>query len=235
MVDHRFRFVLQNNPRCRIVYGKEGPYDLEIPYLDHHYQWGDHMARVHCKIAGVPFNPPELYLTQAEIDSCRFRGQIAFCNGAGWRTRTFQHVNEIVSQLTNTPITQIDLAPQVCGLHQPRLGIRETAAIIYHSKFYFGIDTVWMHVAAALEKPMLLVLGPTACHGNYSQYAPNAMIVRSQPPTFMEDPVYQAGIDISPERVVQAYRAMLTGDRPDGFIYTGPDGYPLEEEADEHD
>jgi len=232
MVDRRFSLVLQNNPRCRIVYRKQGHYDLEIPYLDHHYQWSDHMARVHCRIAGVPFNPPELYLTQTEIDSCHLRGRIAFCNQAGWRCRTFQHMNEIVSQLTNTPITQIDISPRVCGLHQPRLGIRETAAIIYHSRFYFGIDTVFMHIAAALQKPMLLVLGPTCSHGNYSQYVPNAMIVRPGPPTFMEDPAYQSGIDVSPERVVEAYKAMVDGRRPPGFVYTGPDGYPLEDTGD---
>ena len=140
---------------------------------------------------------------------------------------------QAVAELVDTQITQIDMSPNICGLHQPKLGIRETAAIIYHSRFYFGIDTVFMHIAAALQKPMLLILGPTCSHGNYSQYAPNAMIVRPGPPTYMEDPVHQFGIDVSPERVVQAYKAMVAGSRPDGFVYTGSDGYPIKEGASE--
>lgn len=192
--------VLQNNPRIdKIILGRDGHYDVVIPYLDHHSQWNDHMPRVHCRIAEVPFNPPELYLTEAELEAQReYSGYIVVANQAGWKTREYEHMQAVVDHLKGWyHMVQIDLGPDM-GIPHPTLSLREAAAVMAQSSLYLGIDTVFLHMAAALHRPMVLVMGQTCVEGNnYSQYAPYATEVRNT--------------DASPERVIDAFMTRADG------------------------
>ena len=194
--------VLQNNPRIdQIILGRDGHYDVVIPYLDHHSQWSDHMPRVHCRIAGVPFNPPELYLTEAEFEAQReYKGYITVANQAGWKTREYEHMQIVVDCLKDKyPMVQNDLGDDM-GIAHPRLSLREAAAVMAQSKLYLGIDTVFLHMAAALQKPMVSVMGQTCVEGNnYSQYAPYATEIR--------------GTGASPKRVLDGFMTRVDGFR----------------------
>ncbi len=45
-----------------------------------------------------------------------------------------------------------------------KLNLLELAGIISKAKFFFGIDTAPMHIAAALNKPVVAIFGPTGKH-----------------------------------------------------------------------
>ncbi|AMM39812.1 lipopolysaccharide heptosyltransferase III [Candidatus Desulfofervidus auxilii] len=45
-----------------------------------------------------------------------------------------------------------------------RLDLEELCGIIYHCHLFFGIDTAPMHIAAALNKPVIALFGPSLTH-----------------------------------------------------------------------
>lgn len=175
-VGRGYDFALQHNPYIRDVLYKNTRRKYDYHYkLEHHYQWNDQMARVHCRIAGVPFNPPELHLTEKELDKAeRWRNHTAVAFKAGWKSRQCPNLQYALSGMGN--VVQLDNGPTVSSsFEHPTLTLREAAAIMAVSKLYIGIDTVFMHMAVALGKPMVLCMGPT---GPEKQYVPNATIIR---------------------------------------------------------
>lgn len=217
-----FDELLLGNPHIdKIVHRRSKGYDLEID-LNHHPQWDDWMASVHCRIAGVPFHPPELYLAPDELDVPQY--DVAVANDAGWTSRQYTRMRDVLGTLSgNYDIVQVDCGPDL-GVRHPELSIREAAAVIAKSKFYFGVDTVFMHIAAALGKPMVLIMGPT---GRENQYIPHATVVRKKPFTCLEDPEYTEGINIDPDLVIKAFETRADGFSPSSlFEYTDGYGYP---------
>lgn len=180
-----FGFALQNNPYINNIIEMVGnrtldlnDYDLEIR-PDHHMHWNKPMAAVHCEQAGVPLHKPELYLTQEEIEAVpeECRDRILVANHAGWSSRVCPNLTQALAQLSyDHDFIQIDNGKNLYeSIDHPTLTLREAAAYMYHAKLYIGIDTVFMHMAVAFEKPMVLCMGPT---DQFTQYIPNATIIK---------------------------------------------------------
>lgn len=180
-----FDFALTHNPYINtIIRGPvpnekelEAKYDLVIA-PEHHYRWDKPMAKIHCEVAGVRFNPPELYLAQSELDiPNQYKYRILVANKAGWKSRTCPNLTPVLANLaTKYPeMLQIDNGRPIGDIEKYTGKLRQIAALMYYAKAYIGIDTVFMHMAVALKKPMALCLGPT---GPETQYIPDAYFIR---------------------------------------------------------
>ncbi|MCB1107083.1 MAG: putative lipopolysaccharide heptosyltransferase III [Chlamydiia bacterium] len=85
---------------------------------------------------------------------------------------------EIASALPNV----IDLSGKI--------SLKELGAIIDHSAFLFTVDSVPLHIASALKKPVAAVFGPT-CDQNWGPYRnPNGRVITQ---SFTCRPCYQPG------------------------------------------
>ncbi|MGB0713088.1 MAG: putative lipopolysaccharide heptosyltransferase III [Gammaproteobacteria bacterium] len=61
------------------------------------------------------------------------------------------HVDDILSRTRSTPI----------ALHRVSLGLLDTAAAIDRAKIFVGVDSAPMHMAAALDTPVVTLFGPS--------------------------------------------------------------------------
>jgi len=174
--------LLEYNPYLRKVW--QGPFD-EIPEvydksysLDHHYQWDRPMAQVYCDTCGVPLHRPEIYLNEAERKlAANNTGLILVANKAGWRSRECATLPDVLSELAaNYPMMlQVDMGTPIRNIKRFDGTLRQVAALMSTASLYIGIDTVFMHMAVALNRPMVLCMGPT---GPESQYIPGASFCR---------------------------------------------------------
>lgn len=180
-----FDFALLHNPYItNVIHGPvpdpdslAADYDLIID-PEHHHRWNKPMAEIHCEAAEVRFNPPELYLTPKELDiPTQFKYRILIANKAGWKSRQCPNLIPVLAELSSRypEMLQIDKGRKIGNIEQYSGKLREVAALMYHAKAYVGIDTVFMHMAVALKKPMALCLGPT---GPETQYIPEAYFAR---------------------------------------------------------
>ncbi len=74
---------------------------------------------------------------------------------AGASEREIKFVEEII-KLAGYPKGLVNFAG--------RLTLEELAGILYWCRLFFGIDTAPMHMAAALNKPVIAIFGPTGKH-----------------------------------------------------------------------
>lgn len=202
--------MLEGNPLIdKIVAFDPSDMDLRIE-LNHEARWNgkgptvETMAEIYCDQAGVPLHRPQLHLTAEERAwADPYAGRIAVCNTAGWQSRTYKHMAAVLNRLKaeGLPMVQVDHASSTFGIPQPQSSIRQAAAIMERCTMYFGIDTVFMHMAVAFERPMVLVMGPTGCE---NQYVPGAVILRPKPFTSVFEGAYTSGIDYPAELVYQA-------------------------------
>lgn len=198
--------LLQGNPFIdHFVHEDDGSYDLVLP-IDHASCWDDWMPKVHCRIAGVDFHPPEIYFTDDEIAFGRqYEGCIALATGAGWMSRRYNHWPEVVAVLKKSyRIVQIDLMPNVDdGIEHARIDIRHGAALVNAAALYLGVDSLFMHVAAACCTPSVVCFGATDIS---IQYVPCCTALRPKPWVSLFDHEYLNGIELPPEAVIQAVR-----------------------------
>jgi hypothetical protein len=180
-----YDFALQNNNYINKII--QGPakdyrrgYDLVVT-PDHHMSWYGPMAKVHCDQADVPLNKPQLHFTREELNAVpmKHRGKVLVANAAGWNSRVCPNLSNVLAEMTehHPEMLQVDNGrPIADGIdHFPKLSLREVAARMYYAKLYIGIDTVFMHMAVALEVPMVLCMGPT---DQKTQYIPNATVIK---------------------------------------------------------
>ena len=189
-------------------------YDL-VFYLDHDPEWNGSkhptktMVRAHCDICGVPEHSPNIFFRPEEIEEAKpFEGCIAVGHWAGWRSRMYASMAEVCEQLIaeGLPLVQVDSGAAVCAqMPKPtNPSVRHACAIVNASSLYFGIDTLFMHVAVACGKRMVVPMGPT---GRENQYLPpSAVVIRTKHFTNVWDEEYAGGIKIDPEVVLTAVR-----------------------------
>lgn len=219
-----YGFALENNPYInRIIPGPVNKFDTDYDLVvtpDHHGRWNKPMAMIHCEQAGVEFHKPELYLTQEEINAVpeELRDAIVVANTAGWSSRVCPNLNPVLTELTEIDhhwMVQLDNGPDISSsIGHTKLTLREAAALMHHAKLYIGIDTVFMHMAVALGKPMVLCMGPT---DQYTQYTPNATIIKPYEWTNPAEPYPDTkdGIQIPEETILIGIRTKLD---EDGYV-----------------
>jgi len=217
-VRKHYDFALLNNPYIdKIIQGPDRSiskedYDLAIA-PDHHMQWNRPMAQIHCDDAGVPFHRPELYLSKEEIEAVpeHHRDRVLVANKAGWKTRMCPNLNDALMEVSEYPgFVQIDNGPDLYeGIDHPNLTLRGAAAYMYWARLYIGIDTVFMHMAVAFDKPMVLCMGPT---GPESQYIPNATVIKPYEWDNPAKPYPDKHIELPVENIVRAIKTKLNDD-----------------------
>ena len=92
---------------------------------------------------------------QAEVIKWFLNNGLRVVLTGGRSEREIKFVEEIV-KLAEYPKGLINLAG--------RLELEELGGILYWCKFFFGIDTAPMHMAAALNRPVVAIFGPTGKH-----------------------------------------------------------------------
>lgn len=230
--------MLENNP-----YIDEIVFESGTKHVDKHIELGHDqyfngfgeiitsIAEAHCMIADVPFHPPELYLTNEELSKAeRYKDRVVVAESCGWTSRAYPGMSHFVKLLQQDGILPIQLDRNnnlYCEWN--KISLREAAAIMSVSSIYVGVDTVFMHMAVALKKPMVLAMGAT---GIENQYIPNATVVRQFPWTSVGDTRYSKGIDVSPEKMMAAFYTRYNGmnfQQIDGVSYTDGDGNEIVE------
>lgn len=193
---------LENNPYIhQVVRSDDGSYDLVLR-IDHSDQWDAPMNAVHCRIAGVEVNPPELYFTDAELQfGKQYEVCIAFAHTAGWVSRRYRHWPEVVTSLRKKyRLVQIDNGAHVVeGIEHPSLDVRHAMSVVNAAGLYLGVDSLFMHVAAACCVPQVVVMCAT---GAELQYMPCSTVIRPFPFKSIWDADCVGGIEIEPEIVI---------------------------------
>jgi len=92
---------------------------------------------------------------QAEVIKWFLKKGLRVVLTGGKSEREIKFVEEVV-KLSGFPKGLVNLAG--------RLDLEELAGILYWCNFFFGIDTAPMHMAAALNKPVVAIFGPTGKH-----------------------------------------------------------------------
>ena len=216
-----FDFALQHNPHIRSII--QGPvsdkaalykkYDLVLP-IEHHMRWNKPMVWIHCEEAGVQIHRPELYFTRTELKEVpeRLKQRILVANKAGWKSRECPNLTAVLNDIATDEFLQIDNAPPMSShIEQYHGSLREVAAIMKFAKLYIGIDTVFMHMAVALQIPMVLFLGPT---GPETQWIPDAEFLRPFVHLNPAEPniAFAYGIQLPKEDILNTIRKVLTED-----------------------
>lgn len=206
-----FEHLLLHNPYINeIVYEPPKiPPDVHI-VLNHDPYWNGYnkpamtMAQAHCLCAGVEFHPPQIFLTDEERKWAEpYANRVVVAHTCGWRTRTYPYMREVVRELKRqgVPLLQIDMGNSL-GCDAVKCTIRQAAAIMEVSQLYLGVDTVFLHIAAAFRIPMVVAMGAT---GIENQYMPNATVIRQYPWTTIFDERYANGIDVPPAEMLVAF------------------------------
>lgn len=234
-----YQWPLFNNPYIDSIVArpaKLSDYD-EVFELDHHSRWTGPFAKVHCEICGVGFTKPELYFTHEELMQEGFpRGCIAVAHRAGWKNKWYERMDSVLGRLKNNypnlTIVQVERAPRLqnIDIFAPDVfsDLRDIAASMKDMKLYLGVDTVFLHIAVALNKPMVCPMGSTTPD---LVYMPHASWLQSlnRPPEVKpsELPSYGEPIDLDPndvyDAVVERLLGQLTGKNPRVF-YTDGEG-----------
>lgn len=221
-----YEHVLQNNPYIRsVVHADSGNYDLRLA-IDHATHWDRWMPVVHCEQAGVEFSAPQIFLSASEAAQAPMDGTVALAGAAGWPSRRYAHMEGLSTVLKllypGLQFVQVDNGPDM-GIEHPKMTVREMIAFLSRCCLLISVDSLPMHVGAALGMPMILIMGIT---GPEIQYVPNATIVRKAPYTSWGDVRKQTPIDMPVERVLRAVQTRLCEFRPvDEFEYTNHLGY----------
>jgi hypothetical protein len=146
---------------------------------DHGTQWNDTICRVQCRMLGVTFTPPQLFLHPVEVENAPVSDVCVVNYTADARTypQMAQTVRHLLEWGWNT--LQIDNGPNL-GCAQSKLTMRQAAAAIARTQVLLTVDTAAMHVGVALQKPMVIVFGDLT--GVFNQYVPNAWLARTKEP-----------------------------------------------------
>ena len=151
-------------------------YDLYLE-PDHGQEWNDWIPKVQCQMLNIPFNPPEMHFTQAELDAAPAY-DVALCHWASHDQRRYEPFKEIVGWLRRQGVTMVQADNGPClGVDQPETDIRQAAALVAKAQVLLTVDTSLMHVGAALGKKMVVIFGDLT--GPRNQYVPNSILVHN--------------------------------------------------------
>lgn len=228
LVNPGYEHVLANNTYIRdVVHADAKDYDLRL-VIDHSVRWDRWMPMVHCEQAGVEFAPPQIFLSPSEAAQAPMEGTVALSSAAGWASRRYAHMPGLATVLKllypGLNFVQIDNGPDLDPkIEHPKMKVREMIAFLSRCCLLVGVDSLPMHVGAALGVPMVLLMGIT---GPEIQYVPNATIIRKGPYTSWGDPRKQQPIDIPVDRALRGVKTRLCDFAPtDEFEYTDHLGY----------
>lgn len=140
---------------------------------DHGLHWNDAICKVQCRLLGVHFSPPRIYLDEDEIMAAP-ESDVCVVNHT-CSDRTYPRMKDVVPYLHNWGwrTLQIDNGPNL-GCEQPKLTMRQAAAAIARTRLLLTVDTGAMHVGVALRKPLVVIFG--ALTGTHNQYVPDAWL-----------------------------------------------------------
>jgi ADP-heptose:LPS heptosyltransferase len=172
--------IVRGNPLIdEYMYMHEMNADSYDKYLepDHGLEWNDWIPRVQCRMLGVPFNPPQLYLTPEELAAAPVY-DVAVCHWATHDQRRYEPMKELIRCLLRQEVSvvQADNGPSL-GIDQPQTDIRQAAAIVAKAKVLLTVDTSLMHVGVALDKKMVVIFGDLT--GPHNQYVPNSILAHA--------------------------------------------------------
>ena len=137
------------------------------------------MGGAQCRKVGVEFSPAKMYLLPEELETAT-GCDVAIANKYPLGARSYEHMTELASQLAAEKyhVMQIDDChprPYNRGIDCPELTIREAAAEIAKARCLVTVDSVFLHVGAALGRPMVVIFNP-ARSSPRSQYVPGSWV-----------------------------------------------------------
>lgn len=198
--------------------------------LQHADRWNKTMLMVHCDLAGVPFHPPELFLSPEEEQQANQRnGFIAVWQRASFADRCYDEIQTVVDAFPREHFVQVEKVGPEWRLRGAEywgdLPLRETVVRMKGAKLAVGVDTIFMHAAALWRVPMALALGPTS---HLTQYLPDASILYGDRSRFAP----QVGVngdphDVKPGDLIDALAERLAGrlaGKNPRIVYTDDNG-----------
>jgi len=190
------------------------PHFDRVIVLQHADCWGKRMPNVHCDLAGVPFHPPQIFLSAAEEQwTERHGGFVAVWHRAAFADRCYDRMQAVIDAFPGERFVQMDKVEPKWRLRGAEywgdLPLREAVVRMRGATLALGIDTVFMHAAAVWRVPMVLALGPTS---HLTQYIPDASLLYGDARRF-EARVGCNGTpaDVNPRDLIDAVAERLGG------------------------
>ena len=206
MVSESFEQLILHDPRIEeiVLWGNAFDWDADDPIMRvaHANCWDKYtwMCFAQCDVLDVERNFPKLYLLPEEIDVAQ-GCDVVMANRYPHGGRSYKYMAGLAALLVDKgyQVKQIDTCPLFCqGVDNAPLTIREAAAEVAKARCLITVDSVFLHVGAALEKPMVVIFNREQRSGPESQYVPNSWI---------------AGWQWNPKRIVPMVEHLL-GDGP---------------------
>ena len=184
MVSEGYEQLILRDPRMEEIVLWGNSFDSEegdlIFRVSHTAYWDRHtwMCFAQCDALDVERNFPKLYLLPEEIDAAQ-GCDIAMANRYPHGGRSYKHMAGLAALLIGKGyhVKQIDTCPLFCrGVDNAPLTVREAAIEVAKARCLITVDSVFLHVGAALEKPMVVIFNLKKRSGPGSQYVPNSWV-----------------------------------------------------------
>lgn len=134
------------------------------------------MGEAQCKVLGVEFSPPKMYLLPEELEAAE-GSDVAIANRWPFGGRSYDQMGKLIKLLVaeGYRVLQIDTGPDKITCPHPALTIREAAAEVAKTRCLVTIDSVFLHVGAALRKSMVVIFNDKRSSPK-SQFVPDSWI-----------------------------------------------------------
>lgn len=184
MVSPGYEQLILHDPRIEriVLWGNAFDWDKGdlVVRTSHAARWDRHtwMCFAQCDTVGVERSLPRLYLLPEEIEAAQ-GCDVAIANKYPHGGRSYKRMAGLAALLVGKSyhVKQIDAGPLFCpGVDNALLTIREAAAEVAKARCLITVDSVFLHVGAALERPMVVIFNREQRSGPESQYVPNSWV-----------------------------------------------------------